>query len=224
MSTQRQNRAARDGQLELTIERAEHRRRRAKAAQYYRTPAWVVEALLFGGGPDLPGGIWLDPCAGEAAIPEAVNRCRDDVEWLLCELREECRPALERISPKHPGGLVIENFLATPSTTRAAWPTAAVVIFNSPFTLTIPFVEQAWQHGVWVVSLQRQSFIGYARAHWLGHHMPDRYVLPSRPSFRNDGKKDAVEYEWHVWPPDGRDRAVSHTQMLSLPGQLELRM
>ena len=210
------------GQLDL-IE-AQRRRRRAKAAEYYRTPAWVVEALLFGGGPDLPGGIWLDPCAGEAAIPEAVNGSRDDVEWLLCELREECRPALERVSPIHASGLVIENFLATPSTTRASWPLAAVVIFNSPFTLTIPFIEQAWQHGAWVVSLQRQSFIGYARAHWLRHHMPDRYVLPGRPSFRGDGKKDGAEYEWHVWPPEGRGRAVSSTQMLTLPGQLELSM
>ena len=213
-------------QLALAIEiaSARCRQRRAKDAEYYRTPTWVVEALLLGGGPELPGGIWLDPCAGEAAIPRAVEQCRNDVEWLLCELREECRPALERISPIHPGGPVIENYLATPSATRATWPPAAVVIFNSPFTLTIPFVEQAWQNGAWVVSLQRQSFIGYARAHWLRHHMPDRYVLPDRPSFRSDGKKDGAEYEWHVWPPGGRDRAEAITRMLALPGQSEWDM
>ena len=205
---------------QLTLIEAEQRLERATKAEYYRTPAWVIEALLHGGGPELPGGLWLDPCAGDGAIPRAVNRCRRDVKWLLCELRPECRPTLEQIPNVHPGGLVLEDFLTAPSPARAAWPQAAVFIFNSPFTLTIPFVEQAWHQGAWVVSLQRQSFIGYARAHWLRRHMPDRYVLPGRPSFRGDGKKDGAEYEWHGWPPSGRDRCEGKTRMLELPAQL----
>ena len=205
----------------LAIDEAEWRRDRAVGAEYYRTQAWVVESLLLGGGPQLPGGMWLDPCAGEGAIPQAVNRVRSDVGWQLCELREECRPALEQVGKLRTDGLVLGDFLAEPSPVFDEWP-ADVVIFNSPFTLTVRFVERAWEHGAWVVSLQRQSFVGYARANWLSQHMPDRYVLPDRPSFRPDGRKDAAEYEWHVWPPDGRYRDWGLTRMLAMPGQGQL--
>ncbi len=130
------------------------------------------------------------------------------------------RPALDALPvplsavPGDSDPIVTEDFLADPSPTRAAWPRADVVIFNSPFTLTRRFVEQAWRCGRWVVSLQRQSWIGPARAAWLRAHMPDRYTLPQRPSFRADGRTDGCEYEWHVWPPGGRARRDGIVRML----------
>ncbi len=142
--------------------------------------------------------------------------------WYLCELREECRTDLEQIRP---AGLSIEDVLAPmPSPERTAWPRSDVVIFNSPFTLTTRFVERSWKAapGAWVVSLQRQSFVGPARTTWLARHMPDRYPLSFRPSFRRDGRTDGCEYEWHIWPPRGRTRRRAGGRMLSLPVQGEL--
>ncbi len=209
----------------------------ARAAEFWQTPTEAVEALLLGDGPELPGGIWLDPCAGLGRIPRAVSRHRPDVLWLLCELLPGFRPALDALdiplvdADIGDSAIVTEDFLADPAphSPRAAWPRADVVIFNSPFTLTRRFVVQAWRHGRWVVSLQRQSWIGPARGPWLREHMPDRYILPRRPSFRGDGKTDGCEYEWHAWPPDRANPAGRRrdgiTRMLR-PGreQMELRL
>lgn len=193
----------------------------AAAAEFYETPARAIDELMLS-GPALPGGVWLDPCAGRGAIPRAVSRHRPDVTWYLCELRAECRTELEQLRP---AGLVIEDALAPmPSPERFAWPAPTVVIMNSPFSLTVRFVESAWKTcpGAWVASLQRQSFIGPARASWLSRHMPDRYQLSYRPSFRRDGRTDGCEYEWNIWPPDGRDRSSGRCGMLLLPVQGEL--
>ena len=193
----------------------------ATAAEFYETPSRAIDELMLS-GPALPGGAWLDPCAGRGAIPRAVSRHRHDVTWYLCELRAECRTELEQLRP---AGLAIEDALAPiPSPERSAWPRPAVVIFNAPFTLTVRFVERAWKAApaAWVVSLQRQSFVGPARALWLSRHMPDRCQLSYRPSFRRDGRTDGCEYEWHIWPPGERGRAFGRCGMLSLPVQGDL--
>lgn len=189
----------------------------AEAAEFFETPSSAVDALLTA-GPVLPGGIWRDPCAGRGAIPRAVSRQRDDVRWYLSELRDECRADLEQLGPD---GLAISDALAGDD---LGWPAPSVVIFNSPFTLTVRLVEMAWAASpdAWVVSLQRQSFIGPKRAHWLSRHMPDRYTLSKRPSFRRDGGTDACEYEWHVWPPGERNRSWGRCGMLRTMEQLEL--
>jgi len=138
----------------------------AAAAEFYETPSRAVDDLMLS-GPALPGGDWLDPCAGRGAIPRVVSRYRPDVTWYLCELRAECRTEIDQLRP---AGLVIEDALSPmPSAERAAWPWTMVVIFNSPFTLTIKFVERAWKDapGAWVVSLHRQSFVGPSRSTWL---------------------------------------------------------
>ncbi len=197
----------------------------ARVAEFFQTPTDTIDALLLGDGPDLPGGIWLDPCAGLGRIPRAVSAHRPDIRWQICELLPAFRPALEELPVPLVSGqpIVTEDFLAAPSPARAAWRAADVVIFNSPFSLTLRFIERAWRSGRWVISLQRQSWIGPTRARWLRAHMPDRYGLPRRPSFRADRKTDGCEYEWHVWPPDARDRRDGITRIL-LPGRQQLEL
>lgn len=50
---------------------------------FYATPAWCVRRLLEGVNP--PGGLWLEPCAGDGAIIRAVEEMRADVKWHAVE-------------------------------------------------------------------------------------------------------------------------------------------
>lgn len=205
----------------LEIQDAEQAASAAKSAEFFETPREAIEPLILA-GPRLPGGVWCDPCAGRGRIPNVVNELRQDIRWVLGELREECFAELRRVKrqlQKPNRGDFLSGWL------RSASP--SVVIFNSPFSLTTRFVLNAWGlwPDAWVVSLQRQSWIGPARVDWLAGHMPDRYVLGERPSFRLDGSTDACEYEWHVWPPWGRNRHAGATMMLPTLASIgQLRM
>jgi len=204
----------------LAIEEVRGAAAEAEKAEFFETPRRAVEELL-ASGPDLPGGRWLDPCAGRGIIPRVVLEQRTDVHFALVELRSICRTELEQLGADD---LVIGDFLRDDRAAAAA-AGAQVVIMNSPFTLTLPFVLRAWElSDAWVVSLQRQGWFGsQERAEWLSEHCPDRYTLPFRPSFRADRRTDGCEYEWHIWPPGpGRNRRAGVTAMLRDRRQLSL--
>lgn len=172
--------------------------------EFFPTPGWVVDVLL--AALSLPGGAWLDPCAGHGAIPTQINAIRSDVDWTMIDINPECDDALSAL----PGMCCIGDFLSL--TVECHY---RVAFFNSPFSLTLEFVQRALQIADWVVSLQRLDWCN-ANARvvaWLRTNMPDIWLLYPRPSFLH-GSTDSHNYAWFVWPPTGRERSSANVAML----------
>lgn len=139
----------------------------------------------------LPGGRWLEPCAGNGAIIEAVNELRSDIIWHANELREECGPDLKALTEQVELG---DFFSAKISGSYD------VIITNPPFRLAQQFVSKCMEHSDIVVMLLRVNFIGSAkRATFMREHAPDVHTLPNRPSFIGGGKTDSPEYGWFIF-------------------------
>lgn len=203
---------------------AKNRGRETEEGEFYPTPRKVILALLESSLIELPGGVWLEPCAGTGRIISAVNDFRPDVRWLICELNENFRPQLEEVRRSR-----TRDLLATfGDFVHREWPypMADVLIMNPPFSLTMQFVQCAMQRARWVVCLQRQGWFGtVGRVPWLTKHCPDIFQLPHRPSFRPDNKTDNCEYSWFIWPPGSREgRREGRIAMLDPPvgGQQQL--
>lgn len=203
----------------------------AKAAEYYRTPAYIVRQLLetvrklrnSDNGEIyelLPGGLWLDVGCGDGAIGRAVVEARPDVEIVALDVRASAiRALVERWPVGRAGQLhwsAVVDWLATPpkdpiDRSMLGGYEIVVVLMNSPFTLTHKFIDAAFDHCpkaiVW--SLQRQSWRKPCgdRREWLEQHWPE-YTLQCvgpRPSFTGRGS-DTCEYEWSGYSATGRDR------------------
>lgn len=169
----------------------------------YETPGWCVERLL--DVLDLPDGCWLEPCAGNGAIIQAVKLYDYAVNWTAVEKRPECEAALRLLTPR----VRIEDFLSAELEHREE-----VVITNPPYSLAEEFVKKSLGIGQWVIMLLRLNWLAsQRRAAFMLEHPPDVYVLPNRPSFTGKGT-DATEYAWFVWPPD-RKREYGSIQVLS---------
>lgn len=160
----------------------------------YETPAWVVRTLLQNVA--LPGGRWLEPCAGDGSIIRAVREMVPPapVTWTACEIRPECAKPLADTIPWN--RVSIADFLALPSERVGQYD---VILTNPPFSLAAEFVNACLPLSNCVVFLQRLNFLGGAqRAPFWRSHMPDVYVLPNRPSFVH-GRTDSTEYAWFRW-------------------------
>lgn len=181
-------------------------------ADFYPTPAACTISILRAVA--LPGGAWLEPSAGEGAIIRTVNAIRSDVEWTACELRGACAPGLRTVGAVP----VIGDFIASPPPGRFD-----VAILNPPFSMALDFIRHCLDCAGWVVALERLNFLGpVGRNRFWREHMPDIYVLATRPSFTGTGT-DMTEYAWFVWPPDGHDRSAGRIEVLpASPDQEEL--
>lgn len=165
------------------------------------TPAWCVDRLLEAWNP--PGGVWLEPSAGDGAIIRAVNARRDDVAWCAVEIRKEERPKLDCRGLDC--AVMIGDFISDP------WPEMysndfSVVIGNPPFSLAMEFVLRSREVApkAFIAFLLRTNFSGSEdRAAFMQANAPDLKSLPNRPSFRGGGT-DSVEYSWFIWPPTPR--------------------
>lgn len=168
----------------------------------YGTPSESLVSLLR--HVNLPGGRWLECCAGDGALIRATNAMRDDVEWSAVEIRPECEPVLTDLVGKE--RLFIGDFNGIPYAVRS-WKTKRydVVITNPPFRIAREVIERSLQYGEWVVMLLRLNFLGSIERFNLFHYfMPDVYVLVNRPSFKGSKKNhtDSIEYMWTIWPPN----------------------
>lgn len=177
---------------------------------FYATPAWCIEALLR--GCDLPGGLWLEPTAGDGAIVGEVLRHRADVRWHLVESRAEelsCGGGLlsRMLRADFPVECVdaveIRDFLTMPAPAQRF----DVALGNPPFSLALEVIQHALTMASTVCMLLRINFLAsQRRAAWMRAHTPSVYVLPKRPSFKSDGRTDATEYAWFLW--DGKPSHV----------------
>lgn len=174
--------------------------KRGGAADYYPTPAWVTHALL--DNVALPGGRWLEPCAGDGAIIRAVNERRTLHGWDAVDVGIDGGDA---------GGARVDNWLCGVDFTavhpRELGP-LDLVITNPPYSIAADIIRHAFQFAPVVVMLLRLNFLGSSRKRLdllpsESHGMPDVYVLSKRPSFTGDGRTDASEYAWFVWGMGG---------------------
>jgi hypothetical protein len=189
--------------------------------EFYPTERKAIFALLESDLLSLPGGIWIEPCAGTGRIVSTVNDFRNDVNWVMCELNENFDPYLRQLI--RPGRDLIIPY---GDFVHRDWPgclrddfVADVLIMNPPFSLTLQFVKAGLKRARHVVCLQRQGWFGTVdRAKWLEKHCPSSFQLPWRPSFRPDGKTDNCEYSWYHWPPGSLEgRREGRLAMLSEP-------
>lgn len=195
---------------------AKGRGRDTEEDEFYPTPRNVVLSLLESTLIDLPGGLWIEPCAGTGRIIATVNAFRSDVSWRICEINDGFRPYLQMVH--RPGIDIIEDF-GDFVFREWPYPKADVLIMNPPFSLTFKFVLAALDRARIVVCLQRQGWFGsVTRAPWLAQHCPDSFQLPWRPSFRPDGKTDNCEYCWFHWPENSHTgRREGRIAMLEKP-------
>lgn len=178
---------------------------------FYATPSWAVDRLLEAWDP--PGGLWVEPSAGNGAVVRAVNARRTDVRWLAIEVRPEERQTLEDCSSE----VIIGDFLTFDLEARRDEP--AVVIGNPPYALAQEFIERALDlyPNAFHAYLLRLNFAGSdERAPFLRRRVPSVYVLPDRPAFRNDGS-DNTEYAWFTFRPFFRDTYGKFMVLASTP-------
>jgi len=143
---------------------------------FYPTPVWAIKRALERIA--LPGGLWLEPAAGDGRVINVVRECRPDVTWSAVEKREEALPHLKRLGFDKGS---IQDFLMMG---RRQLPEIDVTFSNPPYNLAQEFIEQALDVSKHVVYLLRLNFLGSEdRAHFLTKNTPDVYVLPNRPSF-----------------------------------------
>lgn len=186
--------------------------------EFYPTDRIAITPLLESDLLILPGGRWIDPCAGTGNIPRVVNSVRSDVLWDLIEIDGRFELDLESLAATCAApSLTFADFLS-PDLPVGHLAGASVAIFNPPFSRALEFVERCFGLAAWVVMLQRSNWFGtLKRCAWLQRHCPDQYTLPKRPSFRPDGKTDSIEYSWFVWPPGTRERRTGRLALLDPP-------
>lgn len=187
---------------------------------FYATPSACVDRLLE--AVELPGGLWVEPSAGDGAIVRAVSSRRADVDWATIEIRPDAAEPLEEALPALSRRPLIADFLTYQFVGGDA---VKVCVGNPPYNSALEFINRALAlfPNAHVVFLLRLNFAASrARAALMHRAPPDAYVLPNRPSFRN-GKTDATEYAWFVWPPNCSGRTAGVFKVLALNEQATAR-
>jgi hypothetical protein len=194
------------------------RRKKADRAggehEVYETPAWCVRRLLEAA--PLPSGKWLEPCAGSGNIIRAVRDIVGyaEVSWTACEIREECRAALEALDVAE---LHIGDFLVTQPTDLDRRFPFDVIVTNCPFTKAAEFIEACRAMAPLVAMLLPiQYFSGAKRVDLFAKHMPSTILqLPDRPQFIGDGS-NSIEYGWWIWEASRRNQRGCWFERLAL--------
>lgn len=187
---------------------------------FYESPAWTVHRLLE--KYELPGGLWLEPCAGKGAIIKAVNLVRNDVVWIANEIDRAHELDLHGLQAD-----VMSLFRDALTLVAPSEKAFDVIITNPPFNVAEEILRHMLTLGGLVIFLQRLNWCGGPRAELFEQLKPSVYVLPDRPSFKETtkikvdkktGKKkkvttgqDSIEYAWYVFDGKGQFCMLSKT-------------
>lgn len=198
------------------------------STENWETPWWVVRRLIEEVW--LPPGRWIEPCAGNGRIIQAIEEDRPgQFEWCAVETREECIPDLKALGAH----TYCDDFLTWNS--RAAAKKMGckvtneryfdVAITNPPFSKALDVISKCLTIATFVVVLQRSNWTGggsnNGKNDFLRGCMANVYPLPDRIHFLQNGTfprhpvghklqgrlmpGDSIEYSWYVWgPPDVR--------------------
>lgn len=189
--------------------------------EWWETPHWAVRRLLE--ELYLPTGLWLEPCAGNGRIIQAVNEDRPGaIEWCAVEVRKECKATLSKLDYTNVfcpqdffewNTRTVAEKLGRDVTNKKYFD---VAILNPPFSMALEFVSRLLVLADHVVMLQRVNWVGSGtnngKNDFLRKSMPDTYNVPNRIKFMIDGvyprdeagklmPGDSIEYCWYHWGP-----------------------
>lgn len=208
--TRRRTKTAAPALFELPATSAPGARREADhPEEWFPTPASVVRALQR--EVILPGGRWLEPCAGDGSLVRPFAHRYGEIVWDLVELRPTAgdRLRFERSAVVHHVECP-RDYLTRPMPLEQY----DVAIANPPFSLAARFIGKMLKEARHVVVLLKLSFLASAsRNEFMRRCTPDVYVLPQRPSFDGRGT-DSADYCWCHWAPH---RATGAARIVVLP-------
>jgi hypothetical protein len=198
------------------------------SSEVWETPWWAVRRLLE--ELYLPVGRWLEPCAGNGRIIQAVEEDRPgQIIWTAVESRVECKANLVQLA-----GQVAcpEDFLNWDARQAARIAGADVTqeryfdvaITNPPFTKTMEVLSKLLVIADHVLILQKNTWLGgganNGKNDFLRSSPPDMLSLPDRIRFLQNGvfprypadyakvklrgrqmPGDSIEYSWYYFPP-----------------------
>lgn len=180
---------------------ATHRTKEDKpSGENWETPHWVVRRLLeelF-----LPTGLWVEPCAGNGRIIQAVEEDRPrQITWHAVENRAECANSLRNLG--------IKLVMHCPVDFLAQWNPRAiakklgrnvtsgekyfdVAITNPPFSKALEVAQKCLAIADHVVILQRNNWTGggtnNGKNDFFRSMPPDLLCLPDRVRFMLNGE------------------------------------
>lgn len=173
---------------------------------FYSTPEWCVHRLLEK-AQFTSAGYWLEPSAGNGAIVKALHSFKGNWAYnspspsniYVVEVQEQFKEELQALTPHvHIGDFLKYDFTKSFKTGQKA----DVCIGNPPYNQALTMIQHAMKQANTVCMLLRINFLSSEkRAAWMQANVPDVYVLPNRPKFKNNGS-DACEYGWFVWGPN----------------------
>jgi hypothetical protein len=200
---------------------ATRRRKKRRKHDAYYTQSWCVERLLE--DPDLPfdlSGFFLEPTAGDGDIIRPFGD--RPIVWTACDIRAECAlPLTEVARHVHIGDFrkssdEMKKILRSHDRRRKIFD---VSISNPPFGIAEDVLATSMRLARFTCLLLRVNYLASkGRCSFLRMFPPDVFVLPNRPSFTGDGRTDATEYAWFVWPQHsrrfGRSKVLAKTRGL----------
>lgn len=175
---------------------------------FYRTPAWCVEALL--SREAFPGEV-LDPCCGDGAVLDALLshwRAEGRLDMELDLMGVELDPGrADRAGATHPN-VWTGDFLSWNE--HDLFERVYAIVTNPPYSLAAEFVEASLETvapGGKVAMLLRQSFFGSCRKRLdvilPGSGLRQLYMLPKRPSFCVSANCKECGGRWSLEPGVG---------------------
>lgn len=163
---------------------------------FYATPPWCVERICSRLRDGLLGRVILDPCCGDGAILNEVERL------LSCTtVGVELDAGRARLAQ------TLTRYVLVADALVSAWPAHDVVITNPPYSLLHPFLASCHERSARTIMLLRLNILGGIKRQALLDKLGavDVYVLPRRPSFTRTGT-DATEYAWFDWGRHAQNR------------------
>jgi predicted RNA methylase len=160
---------------------------------YFRTPAWCVEAIY--NELDLQTRLSvLDAGCGDGSILSTLIALGHDRDLLFGVEIDETLADKAREATGLP--IDTDDFL-----TYDPERSFDLAIMNPPYNRAQEFVERAMDCCTHVVALLRLAFLeGVKRRDFHQENPSDVYVLSKRPSFTGGGT-DATAYAWMHWGP-----------------------
>jgi len=170
------------------------RGRERNPRDFYRTPAWCVEALL---EHEHLMPVVYDPACGDGAILEVLQSSFHTVHGLELDASTALLASQALDTP-----IAVGDYLDP----DVVHPFRSDVVMNPPYKLAAEFVRAALQRSeprAKVCALLRLGFLGSSRKRidlvGPGSCLKSVYVLAKRPSFTGDSRTDASSYAWFVW-------------------------
>lgn len=170
------------------------------STENWETPHWAVRRVLE--EVSLPGGLWVEPCAGNGRIIQAVEEMRPRrCKWHAVEKREECAPQLRNLG--------IPLVMYCPHEFLKEWNARAlakkygvdysngqhyldVAITNPPFSIAVDVTYKCMAIADHVLILQRSNWTGggsnNGKNDFFRMMPPDIFPVPDRIKFLINGE------------------------------------